>query len=519
MSRRYILLAIVMFLGSLFTAQGQENFESTVEVTKEYEGKLGQVQKSRFNTAYSDTLLKLNLDFDYSAFDRPYKDLYEFSPVEGIQLQSKGEVSYPVLMFKGGLSYPWMPEADLYIQPRLGEKNRLVFYGNHDSFWGYRQWSDPVNRSVTRGGLSYGLNWAKGEMTLGGQYRHSRHDYLDMAGLSLAPSDSAIVHSIGGDFRIRSMNDGNSVFGYDLGVNYFHTSDAQLGVKENYLDADARFGGVFNKSHQIGVAFDVKHAGLTVFGIEPGYSYSGARLDASLGLGIGAATDDTVTVYPKVSLSYEAVRGNLWLNAELDGGKKLWSLKEILENNPWVTAGMDPLCTTVPFSAAVGLKGAVKDLFGYYVSGGYIRYKSMLMFGGDFGSLRPMTGRDINELKVEAGFNVKTESVDLFVKGVYRDFGDAKVYMTPAFRMDASLVYNYMKRIYLGVNAKCGSRAYDELVEYGGYVDLGVEFTYVVNPGFSVFAKGKNLLNQDIFYVQDYVEPGVNFGLGVLIKL
>ena len=91
--------------------------------------------------------------------------------------------------------------------------------------------------------------------------------------------------------------------------------------------------------------------------------------------------------------------------------------------------------------------------------------------------------------------------------------------MTPAFRMDASLVYNYMKRIYLGVNAKCGSRAYDELVEYGGYVDLGVEFTYVVNPGFSVFAKGKNLLNQDIFYVQDYVEPGVNFGLGVLIKL
>ena len=96
-------MAIVMFLGSLFTAQGQENFESTVEVTKEYEGKLGQVQKSRFNTAYSDTLLKLNLDFDYSAFDRPYKDLYEFSPVEGIQLQSKGEVSYPVLMFKGGL--------------------------------------------------------------------------------------------------------------------------------------------------------------------------------------------------------------------------------------------------------------------------------------------------------------------------------------------------------------------------------------------------------------------------------
>ena len=127
MSKKYILATLLSLVCGSYLALGQENFKSTVTIEKDFEGKLIGVQKSELNKSYSDTLTKLNLNFDYSVFDRPYKDLYEFSPVEGVKLQKKGEVQYPVLIFRGALSYPLMPEGDLYIQPRLGKSSSLVF--------------------------------------------------------------------------------------------------------------------------------------------------------------------------------------------------------------------------------------------------------------------------------------------------------------------------------------------------------------------------------------------------------
>ena len=62
----------------------------------------------------------------------------------------------------------------------------------------------------------------------------------------------------------------------------------------------------------------------------------------------------------------------------------------------------------------------------------------------------------------------------------------------------------------------------DQTVTYSsvnGFVDLGLKLTYVLNPGFSVFLEGKNLINSKIKYFSNTYEPGVNIAAGLYFKL
>jgi hypothetical protein len=515
MSRKYIILVLALLIVGGERVWGQENFQSTVNVTKEYEGKLGQISKSPFSTVYSDTLLKLNLNFDYSTFDRPYKDLYEFSPVQGVQLQNRGEAVYPVLLFRGSLAYPWMPEADLFLQPRLNGKNSFGVYAKHNSFWGQDQIGEAVDRSVTNAGFFYGFNWKKGEMRLGGGYRHTLH------GNYLAGTDPFQVNAALANLKIRSLDGRDSRFFYSLEMDYAYTSAKIPDVVENYVDGRLEIGGVLKKNHIVKLMGRLENSvgNDMILAVEPEYSFKNGRFNASVGVGVSAVMGDKVLVYPHGNLSYEVVRGNLWLQAHMDGGNELWDYGQIQQINPWAIYFHGTDYVSIPFSAEVGIKGAVKDVFGYMLKGGYVRYANYLMFS-EYNSKMYLFGeQDVDELRVEAGMTVKTDFLDVSVKGLYRDFGQSKINMIPAFRLDASVVYNYMKRMYLGANVRYSSSMYDNLNIYDAFVDLGVEFTYVVNPKLSLFAKGRNLLNNPIYYVQEYVEPGANFGLGLFIKL
>src|SRR5574344_2911395 len=91
------VFSILYTTGNIF---GQDSINPTVEVRREFDGKLLEISKSPLDTKYSDTLMKFNLQFDYSFFDRPYSDLYEFSPIESVNLNRKGVISYPLFYTK-----------------------------------------------------------------------------------------------------------------------------------------------------------------------------------------------------------------------------------------------------------------------------------------------------------------------------------------------------------------------------------------------------------------------------------
>lgn len=533
-----IIYVVVLLLGSICVARGQENIKSTVTVTKEFQGRLMDVQKSKFNTSYSDTLLKFKLNFDYSTFDRPYHDLYEFSPIDGIQLQTKGEVQYPVFYMRGMVGYPLMPEADLYVQPRLGERHSLLFYGNHHSMWGNKGYEDPVDRSVTRGGLSYAYNWKKGEARANGYYRHNYHKFKETEFVKYGPN---VAQSIGGDLRVRSLNPNPSAFYYDFKFEGVATN-LRDHMKEFYLDTSLDLGFNLAETHRMfvrlgfensvynnisaGSAGDLLGGKGGLFRIEPHYAYTKGRIDFLAGIGFAGVYGDPyrkgekscANIYPRIFFTYEAVKGALWLNASIEGDNTLMSGIKYLDINPWYRP-LNIENYAVPIKGEIALKGAVKDIFGYSLAGRYLRHDKYYSFYSLYGRQVCDVAEDVNEFNVEARINLKTKAVKFEAGGLYRNFMGSDLYMTPNWKADALLEYNYMERIYAQVGCKYLSRMEGRGVSYKGFVDLSAKLGYVINTKFSLFLQGKNLLNNQVFYLQDYIEPGVNFALGLFIKL
>ena len=69
--KRYIAISAIA-LAAAVTA-GAQNLNPTVEVTNQFEGKVMEVAKPVVDMDVPDSLLRFDLDFDYSVFDTPYK--------------------------------------------------------------------------------------------------------------------------------------------------------------------------------------------------------------------------------------------------------------------------------------------------------------------------------------------------------------------------------------------------------------------------------------------------------------
>ena len=69
---------ISLFLCVSAVSAAAQDLDPTVEVSREYEGKLVEVHKPVLNMAVPDSLTHFALDFDYSVFANPYQSIPAF---------------------------------------------------------------------------------------------------------------------------------------------------------------------------------------------------------------------------------------------------------------------------------------------------------------------------------------------------------------------------------------------------------------------------------------------------------
>ena len=86
MKRTAIL--ILSLLCGVLTLRAQV---ATVEVSRPYDVNLDGIRKPAIPTSVDDSLHRFDVHFDYSIFNRPYGDLYDFTPYESIQLSTRSE--------------------------------------------------------------------------------------------------------------------------------------------------------------------------------------------------------------------------------------------------------------------------------------------------------------------------------------------------------------------------------------------------------------------------------------------
>lgn len=574
---RYLCVFAVSAASVVASAQ---NLDPTVVVDRAYEGKLMEVHKPSLEMAVPDTVMRFDLDFDYSVFDNPYKGSYEFKPY---LLSMKPDVASDgsgKFYLRAGAGYQLRPELDVVWSPVLSGKGtglRLDVYARHRSYIGDyylmtagapsevddtpyavdRIWQERSGAFLSsRAGVSLGYDWKKTELEAGVGY-YGKHRFLEKdfrrgynavdadlhLGSRSAVSQDGLVFDLDASYRYAAdaagsasdngqlLNESNLEVGLELGTPKKAGNRFVLGLN---LESDSYSGNVSGAA--------------SVASVTPSYVYEKGRLHADLGLKISKVITDTASspfvfnakeqiLYPDVTVRFSMIREALLFYAKVGGGNRVYSNADLMEHNIWLY-GNDMGIGVERISAKAGFEGRIGSRFSWNIHAGYADYASALV---DIADPYAWTWTDSPSAVGYAPYRTWNGTFGWLWKSdrftadgslTYRNsWGDAFV-LLPAFKPasvtgDVSFEYNYNRRIFAGVDCRFSSAREgnnDSLIYKGdpfipGYADLGLSAEYVTSGGLSFWLRGGNLLGMTIQHTPLYAEKGPYFTLGICLNL
>ena len=588
--KKYIIT--ILMLAFATALQAQQKIDPTLEVEKDFDGKMSNIVKGALNTSVPDSLTSFNLNFNYSIFDKPYRDLYEFSPLPSAQLQGKTKEKYPVFAAKAALGVPLAPFAAVTFQPELKGGNSLVLNASYDAYFGKKRIASTgadgseavtdATDAVFGTGVVYGYNWRKGWFKLGADYSNNFYTYYGSSEeFSHRYNQAAINMSVGST----NGEEEQSKFSYNFGVLYRFTSDKVCGAMselfgmdndklgESYIKAVGEISPVNGRYNRFSIGINSEntiYSGMQeykygLYEITPQYGFEKGRLSFRAGIKLSGRykskdfTDDNHKYFfVKAALQYNIVREKLWFYANIDGGNHLNNYSSILEYNKWISPLADIKAGSTPFLADAGLRGKACGKLGYDISVKYAVHKGLIQYINspsedlDIWSNNAVMAAyaDHNEFTVKGSINWNSKRFDAGTDIRYTNWTDGKEgtfasglkpFGQAPFTWNIYGTYNWLERIYLGVSAELRSGAPISLaygtpsessywegnisgnsftvIETGTMLDLNVNARYVINNNFSIFINGNNLLDARLEYLPNYIEKGISFNAGVLVKL
>lgn len=554
-------LAIVL-MAILLSASVFAQIDPTVVVDREYEGKIDvDVRMPETDMYVADSLRKFDVSFDYSIFDRPYRDLYEFSPYQAASLGVVPPGAVPHFSARVASQYPLMPEVDLYGQlvPKNNRNINLGMFVKYASEIGkvpsMHDFFDTVHARRTK--MSAGVNmkfaWEKGEFNIDAAYRHSfakdMHDQF-----AVNPKDSAkhAVNAFELDFNIRSTDVKDHDFYYDIDASFVKSTKgldyvpflAGHSFSESAMNIDALFGSSFEE-HRMYVAVrsqnnwynypEAQYLGIIEFA--PIYRYTKGRFDGRFGIRFSNSFsgDNTTSIYPDVDAKLELVENKLWLRGVVNGGRSIDNLGVYLETAPWLlTTRIDSESgeigprkmqyTTRPVDAKLSVEGIIGSRLGLNVYGTYTAFKDKMQL---YTSLFPSPNMlpylypvFVNYAKLSAGVELTWTSKDLrvftSVQGNKYN-SEAQLYMLPKIESVTQIEYNFRERLFLSTALVVMGQRESQMGTVPTYLDLSAKAEFKVNRFFSAYLKGGNLLNKDNFVYAGIGSMPINVGGGICI--
>ena len=587
---------ILFILAAVLVAQNAmaQNIDPTVEVQRDFDGRMINIHKSHLKSNIHDSLSNFNLSFNYSIFDKPYKDLYEFSPLPSADMQGKIQEKFPVFFAKASAGYPLAPLADISLQPRLKGGNTLhlnAFYNGFYSMMNTLSIDESTHKIVQNkdiqsyssntsvgGAATWSHHWKNGKLALELGYNANSNSYY---GFPVTPNATPLMpfysklddknfiadsashnwQQLRAKFSIGSVGAkvGKVHFHYNLSATWLNTSDNCLQDKlsENYIKVSAETGPSFGKYNRISIGFNSEtalYSGLKdykygICEIIPQYSFEKGRFKFKGGVKISGkytdkddAGDYHNAISPVGEVSFEIARRSLWIYGVVDGGNCINSYSMLLMENPWITQQTALKASSIPLLVKGGLRGQIRNKFSYNVYAGYTIRKGLLQYIGIPVIPHPeiydsrLTAVYSNHREFTVGGELKWESRSFcaatsieysdYTKSRQATLGDGyrAIGYTP-FKWDLEAEWNYRGRIWIGVTSNYRSATptwnatyFNEEIDFNPFLNLGVNAGYSVNRNLSVYLKGENLLNNQIQYYPQYLEKGISFAAGILVK-
>lgn len=689
MTYRSLLVAVsVSCLAGLSIPSYSQNLDPTVEVSREYRARHISVDKPVIQMAVPDSVLKFDIDVDYTVGSNPYRGSYEFRPYSLDIRPEAVESDARNLFIRLGAGYSLHPTVDFVYTPGIRSSVfSMNVYGTHRSYFGrYRSMSmmpgavSPVSGAVQTGGAgtSSGVQsdvqagefsgilspGQSGPYTIGWDRavkdRYLGYDTYTRAGVNGSASwkTGYIAFDLGysgyagkntsrqrgydaftADFKVASNRSEGRYFYYNVDISYLYGEDktyagtAPYYLVEHDFSIYATLGPVFSRSSRalVDVALEVSDYGSYFsaysgrFSLTPRYVLDKGRWFLNLGAEIsvligrdmtgygqaygpglpGLSVDPaTVTgeapgkmhlsegqyVYPDVEIGFEAIRNYMDIYVRADGGDRINRYSAQLGRNRFFglnyahsILGM-PLMdnTSERINARLGFKGNIGSRFMYDLNGGYAGYKNLLLdaviadaraFSSDPSVASGIPQRLLPAVAYEdcncyfVNFDIGWHSQDVTADASFSYAGTDLVknqvcgFAPAPFSAEADIVYNWKKRIYIGLHCDAalardgyamilsgtvpgeagggasgsgsglsgpeGSAGTSSTVASGGqvavrlpgYVDLGLSAEYRFNRRMSFWLYGGNLLNMTIQRTPLYAGSGIWFTAGFTFTL
>ena len=559
--KRFVLL--VLFAAFAFSAAAQ-SIAPTVEVTRKYDVNMGDMVKPFAPAAFDDSLLRIERNFDYSIFSRPYRSLYDFTPYDALQLKPAELQRYPIVNVRVGCQYPVMPSAEVHLQKITHKGLYFSLSGNHDSYYGGLP-SAVSDETVQAGRMQNGISgdfkyaWSAGEFNfragynyddyayeLGGTRQWNNRNALDIsAALNSAHKEE---NSIYYNFAARLLRTGSS---------YYHTLTDSLSLAETMMNIKGRVGTTFDV-HRVYINMDIKFAGydelknytLGLVEFSPMYEMNYKGFSGKLGVrfgnrfGIKKEKDATVAdgndlepwtnIFPDIDARLRLVKDYLWLHAQIGGGNDMNAWSDLLRSVPWLAPSVPLHFGTRPFDGSLTLESVIFGRVAINLSGSYVINRSKVMFAPMTESLldsSPLSQpyrimpyyEDVNTLSTSVEAFWKSEDLTMggeWLHNWYFSPDGLNITELPANTARLYARYNIKERFIVSLDYNfrsplSGSRFGAFKVPAVHNLDANVNF--VINRHLMIYLKAGNLINSRNQYVPLYVEPGRNFGGGISV--
>ena len=511
----YRIFPLVLAALAALPASGQ-NLDPTVEVSRAYEGKLMEVHKPQLKMAVPDSVLRFDLEFDYSVSGSPYKGAYEFSPYTLDMKPSPTSRDINSFYLKAGAGYQLHPVFDMVWSPVFKSPFRMNVYASHRSYVGkYWTMAEPASSEAeavlgrmekadgssrswpgydlqTRAGVEGRYDWQNALLGFDAGYEglHQQDRRFHVSGRAY---NAAVAR-----FAVSSKNNPDIPFQYKADLSYRFAEDRlkdtafpETSLIENDFSIDGGMAYAFHNGDRIGLGLgydmamidgDIFAAGGD-FDIVPHYVTDRGRWHLDLGVRISSAfRSDSVsdmygyedqTVYPDVRVEYKAIPDAMKLYLDLGGDSRINSYADIIAYNHRADIrygrGFGKILDIEDerFSFAAGLEGRIGPRFSYNLSGGYVNYGNALLEGAVMQDATTVTSSSWMPALGYASYDKAFVSLEwLLAMEHFRfdgnvdyaycvnrsDDAERFLLLPAALTGDVAFTYDWKQRVYLGLD-------------------------------------------------------------------
>lgn len=487
-----------------------------------------------------DSVLRFNLDFDYSALSVPYRGAYEFKPYLVELRPTKRPSGESLLYLSGGAGYTVHPELDVIWNPVQKDFFKLNVYGSHRSFFGqYRNiglqgdwllWDgsrrDGFNMR-TVAGINALYTWTGGRLEGDIRYRNI---------FASRQADQKDAYNAV-DFGLRLESDPDASL-YYIVRNRSTVMQAPQG-KEAHVKTEAGIGTRFGEHYlRLGVLADIISTDASGGGnlaITPRYIFENGDFTFDLGAKVSfifrsdpafypmTAYPWKCPVFPDVHISYCLVPESVALYAQATGGYVMNTIESMADENPFLAAFAGQMDASVePVNAALGFRGNFSERFHYDLRAGYAFRANALLWGFTDAQLPAFGYVDKYHMlyaKLESGW--KGDRIDAHANITFRKtwLKEDRLFAPAMFEGNAKVVYNWGRRIHAGVTFDGQTERTAVLGSLPGYADLGLLGDIQMTTKLGLWLKVGNLLDQTVQRVPFYAEKGIYFTVGARLIL